>query len=123
MGQNHADIGDCYNSIGTLHWYVREDYKEALSNLKKVVEIHEVTLLFNSFALAKTYHSIATTYDLTEQYNFSLEYYSEAFKIRQVVLPSNHPQIAVTYNNLGTLYESKGNYSKALEYYEKSINI
>ncbi|CAF2742817.1 unnamed protein product [Rotaria sp. Silwood2] len=123
LGEDHADVGECYNWIGGLHWYVREDYDQALSNLKKAVEIQEAALPSDSLSLAMTYHNIATTYHYLEQYDLSLEFYSKALKIRQKVLPSNHSQIASTCNNLGTLYESKGNYSKALEYYEKSIDI
>ncbi|CAF3810850.1 unnamed protein product [Rotaria sp. Silwood1] len=123
LGQDHADVGECYTWIGALHWYLQDDYEQALSNLKKAIEIQEATLPSDSLALAKTYHNIAATYNLMEKYDLSLDYYRKALKIRQAVLPNNHPEIAGTYNNLGKLYESKGNYPKALEYLQKSIDI
>ncbi|CAF0817847.1 unnamed protein product [Rotaria sordida] len=123
LGQDHADVGECYDWIGRLHWYVRADYEKALFNLNKAVEIQEATLPSESVALAKTYHNIATTYELMKQYDLSLDYHKKALKIREKVLPRNHPDIAASYNNLGTLYEHKGNYSKALEYFEKTISI
>ncbi|CAF2524033.1 unnamed protein product [Rotaria sp. Silwood2] len=123
LEHDHADVGECYTWIGALHWYVRKDYDQVLSNLKKVVEIQEATLPSASLALASTYHNIAAAYRCMEQYDLGLEYYRKALEIREKVLPSNHSQIVGTYYNLASLYDSKGNYSKALEYLEKSMDI
>jgi tetratricopeptide (TPR) repeat protein len=123
LGDHHADVGECYNYIGTVHWYLRNDYDQALSNLKQAVNIQERTLSADSLALAKTYHNIACTYYYLKKYDLALEYYNKALKIRQKGLPSDHPDISSTYNSLGKLYENKQDYSKALEFYQKSLEI
>jgi tetratricopeptide (TPR) repeat protein len=123
LGEHHADIGECYSCIGRVHWLARGDYDQALSNLKKAVQIQEKTLSSYSLDLAKTYHNLATTYDLMEKYDLGLDYYRKALKIRQKVLPNNHPDIASTYNNLGKLYECKQEYPKAYEYYQRALEI
>jgi tetratricopeptide (TPR) repeat protein len=123
LEHSHAEIGECYEWIGSTHLYVRKDYDQALSNLKNAVEIQERTLPSDSLDLAQTYHSIASAYDDVEEYDFALKYFNRALKIRQKVLPKNHPKIAATYNNLGALYYHKQDYSKALEYYQKSLEI
>ena len=123
LGQDHAAVGECYNSIGGVHWYARKDYDQALFSLKRAIEIQEKTLSSDSPALARTYHNIASTYNLLKKYDMALEYFNKALKIREKSLPSDHPDIASTFNNLGSLYEAKRNYSKALEYYEKSLAI
>jgi tetratricopeptide (TPR) repeat protein len=123
LGQDHADVGECYSYMGIVHWCLRYNFEQALSNLKQAVKIQERALSSDSLVLAKTYHNLATTYSLMEKYDAALDYYNKALTIRQKVLPSNHRDIAMTYNNLGTLYEDRQDFSKALEYYQKSLEI
>jgi tetratricopeptide (TPR) repeat protein len=123
LGQDHADVAECYSYIGIVHWSLKEDFDQALVNLQKAMEIQEKTLPSDSLALAKTYNNIANTYYLTQKYDLALKYYDKTLKIRQKVLPSNHSDIAITYNNLGRLYMDKEDFSKALEYFKKSLEI
>jgi tetratricopeptide (TPR) repeat protein len=119
----HESVGEVYSYMGVLQWYCLRDYDQALMNLKKAIEIQEKTLPPDSLALARTYHNIATTYDLMKNYDLASKYYKKALKIREAVLPVEHPAIAITYNNLGCMYKDKGDYAEALKFYEKSLEI
>ncbi len=123
LGPDHADIGECYNYIGAVHWYLRKDYDQALSDLKKAVKIQEQTLSADSVIVAKTYNNLATIYGFMEKFDLALDYYNKALNIRQNVLPSNHPDIGGLYHNLGWIHDRNQNYSKALEYFQKSLEI
>jgi tetratricopeptide (TPR) repeat protein len=119
----HESVGEVYNSIGGLQWYLLKDYDQALINLKKAMLIQEKTLPSDSLTLAKTYTNTAITYDLMKKYNLASEHYNKALKIRQAALPSGHPDIASIYNNLGVMYDGKGDYAEALKFYQKSLDI
>ena len=123
LGQYHADVGESYCHLGIAQWWAQNEYNQALHNLHIAAEIQERTLPSDSLALAKTYHNLANTYNLTNKDDWALEYYNKALKIQRKVLPNADLKIASTYYNLGQLYTSKGNYLKALHYYEKSIDI
>src|SRR5262249_18801680 len=64
----HESVGEVYSRIGGLQWYLRSDYKKALTNLKKAIEIQEKTLPSDSIDLSITYYDIASTYDSMKQY-------------------------------------------------------
>ncbi|CAF4710470.1 unnamed protein product [Rotaria socialis] len=123
LGQDHADVGECYSYIGVLNFYASKNYDTALSYLKQAVQIQEATLSSDSIELAETYGSIAVTYSYLNSFELALEYYQKCRVIREKILPTNHPKLAGLYNNIGTIYERNRNYSKALEYYGKSIEI
>ncbi|CAF4747223.1 unnamed protein product [Rotaria sp. Silwood1] len=123
LGQDHADVGECYTFIGGLYCFLRSDYDQALSNLKKAVQIQEVVPVPDYLSLATTYHHIAVAYRHTKEYDLSQDYFSKALNIRQKLLPHDHPDIASIYNNLGVLHEYKGSYSEALKYYENAVEI
>ncbi|CAF3678604.1 unnamed protein product [Rotaria socialis] len=123
LGQDHADVGECYSCIGVLNFYASKNYDKSLSYLKQAVRIQEATLSSDSIELAETYGSIAVTYSYLNSFELALEYYQKCRVIREKILPTNHPKLAGLYNNIGTIYERNRNYSKALEYYGKSIEI
>jgi tetratricopeptide (TPR) repeat protein len=123
LGEHHADVGECYNSIGMAYLCARNEHENALSHLKKAVEIQEKTLSSDSLSLSETYGNIATIYIDMGKDDLALTYYNRALKIQEKVLPSDHPDIAATYNHLGDSCVAKQDYSKALEYYQKSLEI
>ncbi|UJR23956.1 hypothetical protein I4U23_026924 [Adineta vaga] len=122
LGEDHADVGECYSYMGTVYWCIQNNYKKGLVNLLKAIEIQEKTLPPDSLALARTYNNIATTYFFLQKHDMALTYYNKALDIREKVLPADHPDIASIYNNLGNLYEAKKEYAKAMKYYERALN-
>jgi tetratricopeptide (TPR) repeat protein len=123
LGEYHADVGECYNSIGMAYLRARNEHENALSHLKKAVEIQEKILSSDSIVLFKTYLNIATAYNEIGKNDLALTYFDKASKIGQKKLPSDHPDVAAICKGFGDLCVGEKDYSKALEHYQKSLEI
>nr|XP_043635567.1 protein KINESIN LIGHT CHAIN-RELATED 1 [Erigeron canadensis] len=103
----HLNLANTKNAMGR-----RED---AIGNLKKCLEIKEMTLEGNSRELGNAYRDMAEAYVALLSFSEALPYCEKAMEIHKVHLGSNSVEVAHNRRLLGVIYTGLEEHQKALE--------
>ena len=122
LHEDHPDIAEIYNNIGSAYAELGEHKKELEYKLKALV-IREKVLPENHPDIATSYNNVGYAYGKLGEHKKELEYCLKALAIQEKVLPENHPDIAASYNNVGYAYGELGDHKKALEFNLKALAI
>ena len=122
LHEDHPDIAEIYNNIGSAYAELGEHKKELEYKLKALV-IREKVLPENHPDIATSYNNAGYAYGKLGEHKKELEYCLKALAIQEKVLPENHPDIAASYNNVGYAYGELGDHKKALEFNLKALAI
>ena len=122
LHEDHPDIAEIYNNIGSAYAELGEHKKELEYKLKALV-IREKVLPENHPDIATSYNNAGYAYGKLGEHKKELEYCLKALAIQEKVLPENHPDIATSYNNVGYAYGKLGEHKKQLDYYLKALAI
>jgi tetratricopeptide (TPR) repeat protein len=115
LSLSYFNVGETYLRFGKP-W-------DALSYLKKGVEIKEKECPSNYPDLAISYNLIGETLCMVADYSHAFFYYEKALKIQEKYLPPNHSEFAHTLNNMGNFYREMKDYSNALSCHKKTLQI
>jgi Tfp pilus assembly protein PilF len=110
-----------YNNIGCINDH-QGNYKKAIENYKKGLEIWRRIFPPDCAIFAAAYSNIGLLYDNMGEYSEALSFFKKGLEIDENYRP-NHPDLAISYNNIGTVYRSMKDYSKALSFFEKALEI
>ena len=122
LHEDHPDIAEIYNNIGSAYAELGEHKKELEYKLKALV-IREKVLPENHPDIATSYNNAGYAYGKLGEHKKELEYCLKALAIQEKVLPENHPDIAASYNNVGYAYGELGDHKKAIEFNLKALAI
>lgn len=132
-GLNHIYIGNDYFLIGVCYSKVGK-YDEAISNLKKALEIFESSKIQSNESDSETKEEaakfasdtvleIGNAYFGRSDYDTALEYYQKCLSLRKNIFGENHTDTAACYVNIGLIYDFKCDYKTALSYFQKALAI
>ncbi len=103
--------------IGQTYWQLK-DYKKAMNQVDKCIEIAEKRKL-NNDVLSDIYLEKGNMFLMFGKLDASLESYKKAEKLTNT---TGHLEgIATIYSNMGAIYFYKNDLNKAIEYYKKSL--
>ncbi|KAM0007118.1 putative tetratricopeptide-like helical domain superfamily [Helianthus debilis subsp. tardiflorus] len=111
----HLNLANTKNAMGR-----RED---AIGNLKKCLEIKEMTLEEDSRELGNAYRDMAEAYVAILDFKQALPYCSKAMEIHKVQLGSNSVEVAHDRRLLGVIYTGLEEHMKALEQNQLSQKV
>ena len=125
--RKNPKVAASYNNLGII-FDKQGEYKKALRNYLKSLEIFIFLYGDNNSEVASSYNNIGHIYHKIGEGEKALEYSLKSLEMRKSIYGDNHPVLASSYNNLGQIYSFQGEYEKGLEYYlkweglNKSIN-
>lgn len=122
LGDNHPEVAQSYNNIGTVFWYEGK-YDKALEMYQNSLKIKSQVYGESSGEVAVTLNNLGLTYHKKGEYDKALSSYHRSLDIRVSILGENHSLVAANYNNIGNVYLLKGDYEKALENQLKALSI
>ncbi|XP_071738177.1 protein KINESIN LIGHT CHAIN-RELATED 2 [Rutidosis leptorrhynchoides] len=111
----HLNLANTKNALGR-----RED---AIGNLKKCLEIKEMTLEKDSRELGNAYRDMAEAYVALLSFQDALPYCSKAMEIHKVQLGSNSVEVAHDRRLLGVIYTGLEKHQMALEQNQLSQKV
>ncbi|GJW59198.1 kinesin light chain-related protein 1 [Tanacetum coccineum] len=111
----HLNLVNTKNAMGR-----RED---AIGNLKKCLEIKEMTLEKNSREIGNAYRDMAEAYVALLNFGEALPYCEKAMEIHKVQLGSNSVEVAHCRRLLGVIYTGLEQHEKALEQNQLSQKV
>ncbi|KAJ0742474.1 putative tetratricopeptide-like helical domain superfamily [Helianthus annuus] len=111
----HLNLANTKNAMGR-----RED---AIGNLKKCLEIKEMTLEDDSRELGNAYRDMAEAYVAILDFKQALPYCTKAMEIHKVQLGSNSVEVAHDRRLLGVIYTGLEEHVKALEQNQLSQKV
>ncbi|KVH94316.1 Tetratricopeptide-like helical [Cynara cardunculus var. scolymus] len=111
----HLNLANTKNAMGR-----RED---AIGNLKKCLEIKEVTLEKDSRELGNAYRDMAEAFVALLSFNEALPYCMKAIEIHKIQLGSNSVEVAHDRRLLGVIYTGLEEHGKALEQNQLSQKV
>ncbi|EWS74520.1 kinase domain protein (macronuclear) [Tetrahymena thermophila SB210] len=102
-----------YNNFGFI-LYNRQDYHQAIENLRKSIEIQTIIYQKNlHLDLAITQLNIAFCYTKLKEYQIAIEYCSKSYSDFQKIIQNDNPYSFHFENLIGTCYYNLEDYSKA----------
>ncbi|KAD6120080.1 hypothetical protein E3N88_11351 [Mikania micrantha] len=111
----HLNLANTKNAMGR-----RED---AIGNLKKCLEIKEMTLEDNSRELGNAYRDMAEAYVAILNFKEALPYCMKAMEIHKIELGNNSVEVAHDRRLLGVIYTGLEEHVKALEQNQLSQKV
>ncbi|KAI3806065.1 hypothetical protein L1987_21957 [Smallanthus sonchifolius] len=111
----HLNLANTKNALGR-----RED---AIGNLKKCLEIKEMTLEDNSRELGNAYRDMAEAYVAILNFKDALPYCMKAMEMHKVQLGNNSVEVAHDRRLLGVIYTGLEEHVKALEQNQLSQKV
>ncbi|MBS1650447.1 MAG: tetratricopeptide repeat protein [Bacteroidetes bacterium] len=91
------------------------------ANLFALKSILYAEKLANPWVLANTYHSVASLYYFTSEYEKAILYNKKALGIN--IKLNDTKGLIKAYNNLGIVNQQLGNYSDEIKFYEKALKL
>ncbi|CAF1228690.1 unnamed protein product, partial [Didymodactylos carnosus] len=120
---DQIDLGTLHNNIGWLY-NCKGNYRAAITNYEKALEIQQQQLPSNHIDLAATYNNIGMVYYEQDDCEAALVNLQKSLDIKQRGdLPLNNESIAITLNNIGLVYHKTGAYEKAFETYNEVLKL
>ncbi len=102
------------------YFFIREaDYKNAITFLKKAIEVEEKNGLKQE--LAESYRWLAGIYYEQGYFNQAIETVYKSLKVFSEL--KDYQGVVMCYSNIGLLENEIGNYGKAIKNYYKAVNI
>lgn len=111
----HLNLANTKNAMGR-----RED---AINNLKKCLEIKEMTLENNSRELGNAYRDMSEAFVALLSFKEALPYCLKAIEIHKIQLGSNSVEVAHDRRLLGVIYTGLEDHGKALEQNQLSQKV
>ena len=121
-GENHRDVGDCYNNIGNI-LRDKAEYDASLEYHFKALAIRLNTCDSVSFPIAESYNNIANTYYKQGKYHLAEDYMKKALQIHEKIVGKKHPTTALYNFNLAFVSVQRDDYQTALERLMNSASI
>jgi tetratricopeptide (TPR) repeat protein len=108
-----------------LYWtevpYIKGDYDEALSGLRKVV--CDFADCGNAELMGHTLNGIGSALWSKGEHDKAVEYHTRALDICMERLGPRHPHVATLLGNIGSALQFKGEHDKAVEYHTRALDI
>ena len=101
----------------------QEKWAEALSSIKRVLEIRERVLGSDSLLVANTLGFLATNYDNLADYSKAEAMNLRCLKIKEKLLGPDHPEVAQEYYSLSVTYRYLGDQEKSEEALNRALLI
>ncbi len=117
-GNAYEKLGNTYNSLGAMYWYLR-NYSLALDYFDKVIVLGENT--DNAVVLKKGLTNKGVVLNTLAQYNEALICLERALELNQ--LENNAGSRAVLLNNIGNINSALKNYDAAIRNFEEALVI
>lgn len=104
--------------------YHTGDLEQALSSLKKALDIQQQYFPFNYEDLYFIYRRIGGVYASLSNYSLSLSFFRKAHETQKQFLASDDdPKLVTSYNNLGWINYLLGHHTNALSYYNEALTL
>ncbi|MGJ3251933.1 MAG: CHAT domain-containing protein [Elainellaceae cyanobacterium] len=116
-GDRKAEADALFN--GSIQFWQRGDYQQALSMLQQALEIYRE--IGDRRGEGATLTGIGAVYRNLGQYSQALDYYQQALEIN--IETGDRQGEGTTLNNIGVVYDSLGQYQQALDYYQQALAI
>lgn len=110
---------NCAGSIGSVYWWCKDDYEQALQWYERALEY--VYLLDYRLGIARWSGNTGLVYWKWGEYDRSLEYQELALNIFQEL--GDTLRIAAWQGNIGLLYADMGDDERALYYYDQALPL
>ena len=111
----HYNIGDVLSRRGEL--------SAALVSHQKALEIRQVLLGDDHFAVGQSHNSVGSVLKNQSRFNEALYHYERDLAVRKINRGPEHFSVAQAYNNLGLIWRAAGEFDRALTYFKNSIDI
>ncbi len=115
-------VASTYNGLSESKYY-KSEYKNALINAEKALEICDNHLFKNHKEEAIAYTNLGSVYYKWSDFQKAFINYQKSLDIKQKIFPELHKNIAVSYSNLALLYNTMSKYEKAIVLHKKALDI
>ena len=132
-GANHIYIGNDYFLIGVCYKRLGE-YDEAISNLKKALEIFESPKIQSEKSVSETKKNaakfasdtaleIGNAYEAFGEFKKALSYFQKELSINLKIYGDNHTKTSDAYRNVGYMNFQCGNFQESINEFTKATEI